>query len=179
MWAVQLWGVVSGPGRYSYGKDWWESEEKQWLSTINSYQKSSMNSFFIAVELSVWPVCLASFLSKLWKFCWKLMLLLLLFFFFSFFPFPPILSSSAHGCWQGRGFRWEQGSVQGNCSQSHLPWWGSVFVSCSASVVTAGWCILIQPLRTARASPWFWRHTPSQSMVLMTKRCGWVRVLIS
>lgn len=137
MWAVQLWGVVSGPGRYSYGKDWWESEEKQWLSTINSYQKSSMNSFFIAVELSVWPVCLASFLSKLWKFCWKLMLLLLLFFFFPSFLFPPyflVLHMDA-GREQGSGESREVCRVtahratfpgEGACSCPALPPWSQL-----------------------------------------------------
>lgn len=59
-----------------------------------------------AVELSVWPVCLAPFFSKLWKSCWKLMLPLLLSFFLFF-----LFSSSAYGCWQGVSFRWEQKSV--------------------------------------------------------------------
>lgn len=43
-----------------------------------------------AAELSVWPVCLAPFLSKLWKSCWKLMLPLLLPFFFFFNHFFSI-----------------------------------------------------------------------------------------
>lgn len=59
-----------------------------------------------AVELSVWPVALAPFLSRLWKSCWKLMLPLLLSFSLFF-----LFSSSAYGCWQGMSFRCEQKSV--------------------------------------------------------------------
>lgn len=75
------------PRKMLLWKFWWGRKEKQGLVSI-SVCKQFSRFLLPAIELSVWPVCLALFLSKLWKCCWKVMLSLLIFFpFFSFF-FP-------------------------------------------------------------------------------------------
>lgn len=98
-------------------KFWCSRKEKQGLVSVSGCKHSSMVFPTAAVELSVWPVCLAPFLSKLWKSCWKLMLLLLL----SFFSFPVFFSLVLHmDVGRERASGESRRVLQKDCSSSHL-----------------------------------------------------------
>lgn len=97
-------------------KFWSDRKEKQGLVSVSGCKHFSMIFFFClfptAVKLSVWLVCLAPFLSKLWKFCWKLVLpLLLSFFFFFLFSFLFCFLVLHMDCDRELSFRWEPKNV--------------------------------------------------------------------
>lgn len=157
------------PRKMLLWKFWWGRKEKRGLVSISVCKQFSRFPL-PAIELSVWPVCLALFLSKLWKCCWKVMLSLLI-----FFPFFFLLFSLFYFLLLHRDAGRKQDSGESRESRAARGWgsWGGSRVYVLVCSKSRGFCscpllhsllaarsMIIQPLViTAWVSPFNCKET--------------------